>query len=419
MSRFAWSAALLAAMLLVVPAAAQEKKDDKEPGSTTSPPSWWDTVKFYGHLQAGMTFKADGPSNGINFGHLFTDRSHQLLLNQLILTAERPLDPKATGFDLGFKFQFMYGSDARYTHFLGELDRVTSDRHQLDIVEAYGVVHLPWLTEGGIDVKIGQFVTLEGAEVIYAPGNLLYSHSYIFNFGIPFKHTGALATVHLNPIVDLYVGVTTGVNTTFGRGDNNNAPAFHGGIGFNLWEGALTILATTHIGPENPRGTPGIDVNSALRYLNDVTITWKVHDNLILIADFNYIRDDGFKADGYGGALYVGYTVADWLKVVARGEIWRDNSGFFVAAFPGNLDFNNLQRGRPATVIGGGKTTYGALTFGLNISPPVPKPIEGFVIRAEIRYDRSLNGTTPFNGGTKRSQFTFGADVIVPFSLPF
>lgn len=407
-------AAAAGTLMLACTAAAQDKS--AEPPKP--PVSWFDTVKFYGHLEGGMTFKGDGPSNGINFGHLFTDRSHALLLNQLLLTAERPLDPKATGFDFGFKFQFMYGTDARYTHFLGELDRVTSKRGQLDIVEAFGIVHLPWLTEGGIDVKFGQFVTLEGAEVIDAKGNFFYSHSYIFNFGIPFKHTGFMTITHLNPMIDIYAGLTTGVNTTFGRGDNNGALAFHGGIGFNLFEGALTVLATTHIGPENPRGTVGINVNSDLRYLNDVTITWKATDKLTFMADFNYIRDDGFKADGYGGALYALYTINDWLKVGVRGEIWRDNIGFYVAAFPGNLDFNNLLRGRPSGTVGGGKTTYGAITVGLNITPPIPyKTFEGLMIRPEIRYDRSLNGTRPFDAGTSRSQFTFGADLIIPFSI--
>src|SRR5450755_19956 len=105
------------------------------------------------------------------------------------------------------------------------------------------------LTTGGVDVKVGQYVTLEGAEVINAPDNALYTHSYIFNFGIPFKHTGIMTTTHVNPMLDIYAGVDTGVNTTFGNhfncfncGDNNTAAAFHGGIGLNLLDGALTVV---------------------------------------------------------------------------------------------------------------------------------------------------------------------------------
>src|SRR5713101_3231058 len=319
------------------------------PAAPPAPASWWSTFEVSGHVEAGFTFNSN--QSDINFGHLFTDRADRVLLNQALITAQRPLDPKATGYDFGFKFQAMYGSDARYTHFLGEFDRSISDINQFDIVEAHVLAHLPWLTSGGIDVKVGQYVTLEGAEVIYAPDNLLYSHSYIFNFGIPFKHTGIMTITHVSSVFDIYLGIDTGVNTTFGNsincfncGDNNKAVAFHGGIGLNLLDGKLTVLATTHIGPENPNTTAVIaacacDPNSALRYLHDVTITWKATDKLTFITDLNYIRDDGFGATGGGVAQYVGYAVNDWLKIVGRGEVWRDNNGFFVAAFPGNLDF--------------------------------------------------------------------------------
>src|SRR5713226_9313237 len=252
-------------------------------------PSWWDTLTITGHVEAGITANGANPSDGINFGHLFTDKANEPLLNQAMLTIQRPLDPKATGYDFGFKFQSMFGSDARYTHFLGEFDESINGRTQFDIVEAHALFHLPWLTSGGVDLKVGQYVTLEGAEVIYAPDNLLYSHSYIFNFGIPFKHTGFMTTTHVNPMLDIYAGVDTGVNTTFGNsfncftcGDNNTAVAFHGGIGLNLLDGALTILGSTHIGPENPNVSSvvlaGVNPNSALRSLNDITATWKVND---------------------------------------------------------------------------------------------------------------------------------------------
>ena len=43
-------------------------------------------------------------------------------------------------------------------------------------------------------------------------------------------------------------GLTRGVNTSVD--DNNNSPAFHGGIGLNLNEEKIVVLASTHIGPE-------------------------------------------------------------------------------------------------------------------------------------------------------------------------
>jgi hypothetical protein len=229
------------------------------------------------------------------------------------------------------------------------------------------------------------------------------------------------------------------VNTTFG-GVNVAHPGFEGGIGLNLLDGNLTILATTHIGPENPdtpigiAGCGGCDPNSTLRFLNDITATWKINDSWTLITDFNYIHDDGgVQPSGYGGAQYVVYTVNEWLKAVGRVEVWRDNSNFFVAAYPGNFDFVNVEHGFPSTVIpGAGPTTYFEITGGLNISPTIPQGtplLKSITFRPEARYDASLNDTTPFDGqsvpggrgfpgfgvGTKSSQFTFGGDIIAKF----
>lgn len=219
----------------------------------------------------------------------------------------------------------------------------------------------------------------------------------------------------MSKTLDLYGGITSGVNTTLGKGDNNGSPSFHGGVGLNLMGGALTILATTSIGPEIPRGTVGVRPNRDLRYLNDITAIWKINSKLTSTTDVNYIRDDGFDVSGGGVAQYFTYAVNDQLGIGVRGEVWRDSDGFFVAAFPGNRDFVNAERGRPATVIGGGRTTYGAITLGLNIKPPMPKGFGTLLVRPEIRYDRSLNDTSPFASGTKGHQMTVGADASLIF----
>ena len=403
--------ALAAAGLAGILAAAPARADDQPP---PAPVSWADGIKFSGHINAGITFNPDDPKNGINFGHLFTDRANTPLFNQFMLTLERDLDPKDSNFDVGFKLQGMYGSDARYTHFLGELDRSLHDRNQFDIVEANVTAHLPVLTAGGVDAKLGQYSTPLGAEVIDATGNFFYSHSYIFNFGLPLKHTGLLTTTHVNDTLDAWAGVDTGVNTSIGNpGDNNDALAGLAGIGLNLMGGNLTILALSHFGPENPRTVPGHD--SAFREINDIVITWKVNDTLTSTTEFNSIHDDHFHASAEGVAQYLVYAINDQWSVGGRAEVYRDDQGFFVAAFPDSLDFVDAERGLPNTSFSGGRTTYGELTLGVNYRPSVPKAIEGFAIRPEIRWDQSLNGTKPYNDLTSDHQFTIATDFILPF----
>jgi hypothetical protein len=394
---------------------------DDQAAAPAAPASWMSGIKFSGRIEAGATMNPAVPTNGVNFGHLFTDKANQVVLNQAALTLQRDPDPKATGIDIGFKIQGMYGMDSQFTHFIGELDRETSMRNSFDLVEANIVAHIPYLTPGGIDVKLGQFSTPIGYEVIDPTGNFFYSKSYIFNFGIPLKHTGIFVTTHVNPMLDIYTGYTTGVNTSVGSGGGYNDGQFHflGGFGLNFKN--LTILALTHIGPENPAGSlTGVNIHDQYRYLNDVIVTWKITDKLTSVTELNYIRDDGFKAEGGGVAEYLTYPLSSNVTAGVRAEIWRDAQNFYVAAFPGNLDFINLETGKPGGYYGGGQTTYGAFTLGLNIKPSkLPKMIDGLNIRPEIRYDRALAGGTPFGGvpGTGVDQVTIGLDVVIPLAF--
>jgi hypothetical protein len=388
--------------------AAEEKKEEAAAAPGFS---------VWAQLEAGITANPNLKYGDTNVGHLFTDKANQPVLNQLLLTADQPFD-ESTDYSIAFRLQGLFGTDARYTHFLGVLDDSIKERTQVDIVEGWVGIHTPWLGEGGMDIKVGGYPTLLGAEVIDPSGNYLYSKSYIFNFGLPLKNTGIMTITHVNPILDVYLGVDTGVNTTFRPdGDPNTGFAFQGGFGLNGFalDGKLSMVAFTHFGPENPIGAVP-HANSEFRWLNDIVFTYKATDALTLLTEFNFIKDDAFHAQAYGVAEYFTYTVDDTLSVVGRGEIFRDNNNFFVAGFPGNRDFVFLEKGLPLEkgLIGAsGPTTYSELTLGLNIKPPMPGPIQALTIRPEVRYDYSLNDTKPFGNGTDRGQFTFGLDFIL------
>jgi hypothetical protein len=392
----------------------KETKEVKKVAEQPKPPE--PRFKLYGWIEGGITGNPDAPVDNHNFGHLFTDRANEPLLNQMVITGERALDPNATGFDWGFKVQFMYGSDARYIHSLGMMDLTTDDRVQPDFPEVYASAHIPIPATGGLDLKVGKFVTLEGAETIDPRTDVFYSHSYIFNFGIPFNNTGFQSVLHVNKYLDLYGGINRGVNTSIQ--DNNHSIAFEGGIGLNLLDGNLTTLAVTHLGPETPHD------NHDYRYLNDITTTWKITKNFTSITDLNLIYDSGADAYGYGGAQYFTYAVNDWLQLGVRGEVWRDDKGFYVAQFRANNDFIHFERGDNLSPsfpvdpsnLGGGETTYLEVTGGVTIKPPVPKPLAGLLIRPEVRYDRSLTDRfKPFEQNTSRDQWTIGLDVILEF----
>jgi len=128
--------------------------------------------------------------------------------------------------------------------------------------------------------------------------------------------------------------------------------------------------------------------------------------------------DEVSDAQAFGIAQYFTYAINSWVTAGIRGEIFWDDDGFYVVSFANNHDPMRALEGQPTIdprTVGGGKTTYGAITAGVNIKPPMPKPLAGLAIRPEIRYDCSLNDTRPFNNSSDRDQFTAGIDLIVTF----
>ena len=379
---------------------------------------WASSIKLGFQGEAGIVVNPQDPSNRRNFGSLTTDNSNRPVLNQLLFTVSRDVDPKATSPDFGFKFQAMYGSDARIYHTLGVFDQLIHDRNQLTIIEANVTARIPSLFANGLDLKAGIFPTPLGLEVIDAKPNAFYSHSYIFNYGLPFKHTGAIATAHVSDLLDLYLGITTGTNTfvAYGAGDNNNRPGGIAGFGLNFLEGKLTVLALTHIGPENSkRNTPF--ANDAIRYFNDVAVVWKTTDKLTLSTEFNFVREEGYRAEAWGIAAYAGYALTDTLTLNGRAEIFRDNSNFFVSNPVAERDYINLQRGAFSRFYTASKpTTYSEFTLGVTYKPSgLPERLSTAMIRPELRYDRALNGSRPYNDGKDRGSFTLATDLVIGF----
>ncbi len=170
-----------------------------------------------------------------------------------------------------------------------------------------------------------------------------------------------------------------------------------------------------------------------MRYENDMVVTWKVNDSLTLVTEANWIRDNfaGFytkgtpsSANAFGVAQYGAYTMSDTVTFNARAEIYRDDNGFFVGAYPNNVgrmnnNFVGAELGLPGSVVvgtGGVGTTYGEITIGFTFKPSLPAPVTGLLIRPELRVDSALSGGHPFGtslNGT--SMVTIASDFVLTF----
>ena len=131
----------------------------------------------------------------------------------------------------------------------------------------------------------------------------------------------------------------------------------------------------------------------------------------------NYVKDDGFRAEAYGGAGYASYALTDSVTLNGRAEVFRDNSNFFVSNPVGNLDYVAAERGTFANLITASRpTTYSEFTAGVTYKiPGLPEKLTTALFRPEVRYDRSLNDTTPFGAGTRKARFTFSGDLVLGF----
>jgi hypothetical protein len=394
--------------------------------------AWLGSVLVDGRIETGATFNPANPVTGINFGQLFTDKANQLVLNQFDLRAERAPDTGAGRADFGFAFEGFYGMDAQFTHFMGIGDQGSTGRNSFDVLQANLQAFVPVTHDVGVEAKAGLFVSPMGYEALDPRADFFYSHSYIFNFGLPWKATGVLTTTHVGRDVDVYLGYDTGANASVGPGGgyDDGRPHVLGGVAVRL--GEASIRAFTHIGPEDtPLALPpGVSPYGKLRFYNDLMVSGPIGPRLGAAVELNYIEDEGLHAHGGGAAGYLTYDLSPSLSLGARVEAWRDAEGAFVASYPGNLDYLDQEEGLPNHAFHPGPATYGEATFGLNIRPgaapgadEVPaladSPFGQVTIRPEVRFDRVLAGASGFGTypGSARGQVTFAVDVVVPLTF--
>lgn len=386
-----------------------------QPGATEFE-QWWRGITLAGRLDGGISANPARPDNGINFGNFLGDHANQVQLNQFDLTLARAIDPQAKGYSFGFTLEVNYGSDSRYYHLLGVSDRAFSGRYQIAPVQARVDAHLPWLTNLGIDMHAGILEAPMGPETFDPNLRPFYTFSYTSEESVPFEHVGVMATIHISPMIDVLTGLDTGNQTTFGRSDNNNKPAGYAGLALNgLAGGRLNITELSRFGPENSRIALGPAANGAMRFWNDLTAVYQVTPKLSVTGEVNYLHDDGLRADAESVVTYVSWKFAKNWTFNYRGEIYRDNAGQFVSSFLTDEGYMNGIAGRPTPTETAPPTTYGEMTLGLAYKTNLTEKLGYFAIRPEIRFDRSLNGTSPFNDGRNTGMFTFGGDMMIGF----
>ncbi|WP_435015548.1 outer membrane beta-barrel protein [Tundrisphaera sp. TA3] len=379
-------------------------------------------VKIYGWIQNSFTGNANGrPKNGLNFGVNPNNLANQWMGNQYYLIFEKPLEQNDE-INFGFRFDNLFGNDAQFNHAHGIFDRAFKPNYfsQYDPAQYYLEVHLPWFTEGGLDIRGGRFYTIAGYEVVPATGRPLLSVPYMFNYGQPFTHSGMLSTLHVTKNLNVYNGVINGWDRQF---DQRLTWGYIGGFSWTAENGKTTLATTFISGPnqfplflpagQNPLYPTGVippppafagkrnpGYNSNERFLFTTVLTHKWTDKLTQVMEvdngwetnvpFALGNTNGFNrqnAQWYGFGNWFLYQFSEKLTGVWRSEIFRDNNGVRTG-YAGN---------------------FSEFTLGL-----IYKPKPYIWVRPEARYDFA-NEAIPYNDGTRTSQLTLGFDIILLF----
>lgn len=261
------------------------------------------------------------------------------------------------------------------------------------IKQAYGT----WKATSKLSFTVGQFGTHIGYEVIDAPVNYHYSLSNLFNNG-PFYHVGAKANYAFSDKLGVMVGLVNNWDNLF---DNNKQKSFVGQIFVKPVDGWNVYV--NYIGGNGDDGAPvapfGAAASSPLgnkgnynRHLWDLTTGYQVTEKFYvgLNAAYGYyvannqatdslVRfgiagtskkfEDSTKnkADWGGAAIYLNYTITDWLSIGVRAEHFEDFFGVrYIGAFGG----------------------YGrAINNAITITAPITLANGHFIVKPEFRFD--------------------------------
>ncbi|MBI3581507.1 MAG: porin [Nitrospinae bacterium] len=356
------------------PAAATPAAPAADPAPS---PKWYETVAVGGMVDAYYSYNGNGfRGTGDNQYLGFAGDSNEFSVALFELNFEKkPTTEHPAGFYVGL----MEGTAAQI------VDAVSDKSPFLGVLrQAYGSLLLaPYL-----QLDVGKYATLFGAEVIESNANWNYTRSILFSYAIPFTHTGARLTYTPNDMFYAQLHVVNGhnnvVNHTSGKGVG-------GQIGITPIKSLPIVLNYMADSESAAANAAGPLPNIGSRSLFDAVVTFDATASL----SFRVNYDSGSQSNGSatggtatwtGVAGYARYALSTpFLSAIAlRYESFNDADGF-------------------ATGI---KQTLNEGTITLE------KAVDSALLRLDVRQDSSDQQVfTVSDGSTSKSQttVTFGA----------
>lgn len=360
-------------MLMLLTLTSVTEAEEKKPGAMTV-----DEIKkalgMSVYVQGSYLYNFENPDSQENELRVFDHKANSFTLDlaQIQFLREAPMN------GVGFKLKLSAGETAKWIHSLGlgiKSGQSPRDSDAFDLTEAYVEYLAP--VGKGLKFDFGKFVTYHGAEVIEAKDNPNYSRSLLFNYAIPFTHTGLKVGYTFSDAFNASLHVVNGWDNS---DDNNKGKTFGLSVGVTPVEQIVMIFNLMY-GPEKDNNTKDN------RFLFDWVGTIKPVKNLSFILNVDYAKEDN--SDGtpdskwYGYAGIVKYDFTDMFSTSVRAEYFNDKQG---------VRTGTVQKVKEVTLT------------------PEFRLAQGLILRPEYRHDWS--DKFAFKSGEKRGQDTIALGVM-------
>ncbi|MEE9280028.1 MAG: outer membrane beta-barrel protein [Myxococcota bacterium] len=230
--------------------------------------------------------------------------------------------------DAGFQLDLLFGQNADISRFLspthgplaGGVGVNVDDDFSLFVQQAYVSYNY-----NGVELKMGNFETLLGWELIDSHKNYNVTHGILFTWTIPLYHTGLMAGGSLGENVGWNLGFVNGFNNTVERNDSKGVLGL-----ISLDEGPFFASLSAYYGADAFQGTAGQPGSSDDQLILDLVATYTPNDDLTFWLNVDYGEQEdgdptGGDADWWGIAVGTNVTINDKLSFALRGEYFEDD----------------------------------------------------------------------------------------------
>jgi len=227
-----------------------------------------------------MGYHTEG-ANGDGTG-FFNDYPDVIQFQQAWIYSERVAKTDGCGWDWGFRFDYVYGTDGQDTQAFGSQAGDWDEPWDRGGFYGHAIPQLyADIAYNDLTVRVGHFFSIIGYEVVPAPQNFFYSRSYTRRLE-SYTHTGVLAEWSCSDRLTFYGGWTQGSDTGF---SDNGGNTFLGGVTAQIVD-TLSVKYATMIGDFGFADSFGSDANG---YLHSIVIDWQLTDCLKYVFQTNYI----------------------------------------------------------------------------------------------------------------------------------